>query len=84
MESVTKKHAENNTVTTVKPKVRQKGPIPSEVLWKQLETYFAERKIDKLLVKGEFPKGEIERKKAHFVWYKDNDNINSIKKCSFT
>ena len=80
METVTKKHGEINAGITVKPKVRQKGPIPSEVLWKQFETYFAERNIDNLLVKGEFPKGEIERERAHFVWYRDNDNANSIKK----
>ena len=80
METATKKHGEINAGITVKPKVRQKGPIPSEVLWKQFETYFAERKIDNLLVKGEYPIGEEEREKAHFVWYRDNNNANSIKK----
>ena len=80
METMTKKHGEINTGITVKPKVRQRGTIPSEVLWQRFEAYFAERKIDKLIVKGEYPKGEIERKKAHFVWYMDNDNADSIKK----
>ena len=80
MENVTKKNGEINAGITLKPKVRQRGPIASEVLWKQFETYFTERNIDNLLIKGEFPKGEIERENAHFVWYRDNDNINSIKK----
>lgn len=70
----------NKQEITSKPKTKQRSQISSAVLWEQFVNYFAERKISHLFVIGEFPKQEKENDKAHFVWYRDNEDSNNNKK----
>ena len=87
MKNVTKKPSaskseitSNNTEITLKPNARQPKRISSELLWTQFTNYFASRKISLMFVIGEFPKGEKENTKAHFVWYMDKTDSNFNKK----